>query len=197
MIFLFTSHNAHAAKFKCWRNSQGVKECGTYVPPEYSQKKVETRSGSGRVVEVENRAKTKEEIAREKELDKQKKEQERLAAEQAKKDQVLLKTFTSTNDINMLRDSKINVIEGRIGITNANNKALAKQLEKLRQNAANIERRGKQPPEALVADIKEMERRIKNNEQLIVKKRAEQDAIKKEYAGYMERYVELKGKKKK
>lgn len=184
---------AMAAKFKCWTNKEGVKECGTIVPPEYSQKRIEKRNASGRVVEVEKRAKTKEELeelARQAEL---KKQEDARIAEQKKKDSVLLKTFTRERDILMLRDSKINVIEGLITVTRGNNKALQKKLEKHQKKAANIERRGKTPPETLLGDIKSIERQMANNEATIKKKRQQQDELRKEYQGYLERFRHLKG----
>ena len=62
LVTIFISQPVMAGKIKCWRNNEGTRECGAYVPPEFSQKRTETRDKSGRVGEVENRAKTKEEI---------------------------------------------------------------------------------------------------------------------------------------
>ena len=184
-----------STKFKCWTNKEGVKECGTYVPPEYSQKRIETRDGSGRVTDVKARAKTKEELAEEARQAELKKIEDAKIAEQKKQDSILLKTFTRERDINMLRDSKINVIEGIINVTKGNNKALNKKLIKLHKQAANIERVGKKPPETLLEDIKAVEDRIKRNEASIKDKHAEQDVIRQQFAKDMERFRFLKSGK--
>lgn len=192
---LFLSQPVMAAKFKCWTNNEGVKECGTYVPPEYSQKRIETRGDAGRVVEVKERAKTKAEIAEIERLAKLKEIEDAKLAEQKKKDDILLKTFSTERDINMLRDSKVNVIEGIITVTNSNNKALKKKLEKLQKKAANIERSGKKPPQNVVDDIKTIELRLKNNNDSIKEKRDEQKSIREKFDADLKHFQELKNKK--
>lgn len=189
------SQPVFAAKFKCWTNKEGVKECGSVVPPEYSQQRIETRGKSGRVIEVKERAKTKAELAEIDRLAKLKEIEDAKIAEQKKKDDILLKTFTRERDINMLRDSKVNVIEGIITVTNSNNKALKKKLEKLQKKAANIERRGKKPPANLLEDIKTIENRISKNKKSINSKREEQKTIRAKFANDLQRFRTLKNKK--
>ena len=191
---IFISQPVMAGKIKCWRNNEGTRECGAYVPPEFSQKRTEERDSSGRVVKVEKRAKTKEElaeIARQEEL---RKIEEKKRAEQKKQDDILLKTFSTERDINMLRDSKVNVIEGILTVTNSNNKALRKKLEKLQKRAANIERSGKKPPKNVLSDIKAIESRIKKNMASIEEKREEQQAICKKFAEDMAHFRKLKNR---
>lgn len=193
LVSLFLAQPAMAAKFKCWTNNEGVKECGTYVPAEFSQKRIETRGKSGRVIEVEERAKTKAELAEIERLAKLKEIEDAKIAEQKKKDTILLKTFSKERDINMLRNSKLNVIEGIITVINSNNKALTKKLEKLQKRAANSERRGKKPPENLVADIKTIESRLNKNSKSIEVKRNEQNIIKAKFDKDLQRFRKLKG----
>lgn len=188
------SQPVFAAKFKCWTNKEGVKECGSVVPPEYSQQRIETRGDSGRVIEVKERAKTEAELAEIDRLAKLKEIEDAKIAEQKKKDDILLKTFTRERDINMLRDSKINVIEGIITVTNSNNKALTKKLEKLQKKAANIERRGKKPPANILEDIKTIENRISKNKKSNKAKREEQKIIRAKFAKDLQRFRTLKNK---
>lgn len=182
------SQPVFAGKFKCWTNNEGVKECGSYVPPEYSQKRIETRGESGRVTEVKERAKTQAELDEIARLAKLKEIEDAKIAEQKKKDEILLKTFTRERDINMLRDSKVNVIEGIITVTNSNNKALKKKLAKLHKKAANLERRGNKLPARLVEDIKTIENRITKNNKSIEMKREEQKEIKVKFAKDLKRF---------
>jgi hypothetical protein len=182
-----------AAKFKCWTNKEGVKECGTYVPAEYSQQRIETRGKSGRVIEVEDRAKTKAELAESDRLAKLKAIEDEKIAVQNKKDDILLKTFSNERDINMLRDSKVNVIEGIITVTNSNNKALQKKLEKLQKRAANYERRGNKPPKNVLEDITAIENRINKNTKSINSKREEQKTIRTKFDKDLQHFRTLKG----
>lgn len=183
--FLF-SQAVMAAQFKCWRNNEGVKECGTYVPAEYSQQRVETRGDSGRIIEVKERAKTKEEVKEAKRLAKIKKIEDDKIAEQKRKDSILLKTFSRELDITMLRDSKIKVIEGIITVTNRNNKTLNKKLSNLKK------RGGKKPSENILSDINIIENRIIKNEKSITTKRTEQDVIRQRFEKDLLRFRSLK-----
>jgi len=195
VISLLMAQPATAGKFKCWTNNDGVKECGSYVPAEYSQKRIETRNESGRVIDVDKRAKTKAELAEIVRLAKLKKIEDEKIAAQKKEDDILLNTFSSERDINMLRDSKVNVIEGIITVTQSNNKALRKKLEKLQNKAANIERRGKKPHQRVLDDIKAIEKRIHKNVKSIKLKHAEQKTIRAKFNKDLEHFKELKNKR--
>ena len=192
--FILSQPVMAAKKFKCWTNSEGVKECGSFVPGEYSQKRIETHSASGRRTSVEERAKSKAELAEIARLAELKKIEDAKIAAQKKKDDILLKTFSKERDINLLRDSKLNVIEGIIIVTKSNNKALNKKLVKLQKKAANIERRGNKPPETLLEDIKAIEIRLGKNAVSIKSKKDEQKIIREKFAKDMQRFRTLKNK---
>jgi len=183
---LLTTQAAVAGKIKCWRNDEGVKECGTYVPAEHSQKRIETRGESGRVIDIKERAKTKEEIKEARRLAKIKKIEEEKIAEQNKKDAILLKTFSRELDITLLRDSKINVLEGIISVTDSNNLALKKKLLKVKKRAE------KKPTKHDAEDIKKIESIIAKNNKSIAEKRAIQDAIRAKFEKDLQRFRALK-----
>jgi len=183
---LLTTQTAFAGKIKCWRNDEGVKECGTYVPAEHSQKRIETRGESGRVIEIKERAKNKEEIKEAKRLAKIKKIEEEKIAEQQKKDAILLETFSRELDITLLRDSKINVLEGIISVTASNNITLNKKLTKLKKRSE------KKPTKHDAEDIKKIENRIAKNNKSIAEKRAMQNTIRKKFENDLQRFRALK-----
>ena len=54
------------ARMKCWTNSDGIKECGDKVPPEYTQQGYQELGKGGIVREEKGRVKTKEELQKEK-----------------------------------------------------------------------------------------------------------------------------------
>ena len=62
---LILASNANA-RMKCWTNSDGVKECGDKVPPEYTQQGYQELGKGGIVREETNRVRTKEELQKEK-----------------------------------------------------------------------------------------------------------------------------------
>ncbi len=180
------------AAIKCWTNKEGVKECGDRVPPEYSQTGHQELSEQGVVVEETERAKTDEELEEEKKLAAIKAEEDRKAAEQAKKDQILLDTFSSVEDLQMTRDGKIAAIESSISLAQKRNDKLQQDLDKWVEKAAAEERSGKAPSEDLQKDIEKLRGHINDNNTFITEKRAEQEAVKEAYAKDIERFNELK-----
>ena len=62
---LLTPITTHA-RFKCWTNSDGVRECGENVPPEYAQQGHEEINKLGITVDKQERAMTEEENSRRK-----------------------------------------------------------------------------------------------------------------------------------
>ena len=193
LIFICTlSINSQAAKIKCWTNKEGVRECGTTIPPEYVQQGYEEVNEQGRTVSETDRAKTKEEIAEEKrlaEIERQKKEAEE---EQARKDQILLDIYTEVADIEKARDDNVNVIQSRITLTQTRVEKTTADLDKRIQSAAAAERSGKKPDEQLLKDIEDLRQRIKNDEQFIKDRESEIEGIKASYNKDIERFKELK-----
>jgi hypothetical protein len=193
-ISLMLLSNAAQARIKCWENNEGVRECGEKVPPEYAQKGHKEISSQGVTVDESERAKTEEELA----------EAERLAAIQQEEDarqseidtqnKILLDTYSNTDDIQMTSDGKLVALESNINLAKKRNEKIQPNLDKL--TAAAEELAGKQPSEDLLKDIESLSRQIKNNDKYIADTHLEQEAIKKEYAEKIERFLQLTGKSK-
>jgi hypothetical protein len=179
-------------RIKCWTNNEGVRECGSVIPPEYAQKGHEEISDQGMVVDEKKRAKTEEELAEEKRLAAIKAEEARKAEVQAKQDKILLDTFSSVDDIEMTRDSKISAIDSSIKLANKRSEKIQIDLDKRIETAATEERAGKAPSEALLKDIESLRRQLNDNKSFIAKKRAEQEELRADYAVDIARFNELK-----
>ena len=181
-----------AVAIKCWTNKEGVKECGNIVPPEYSQQETTQINKAGIVTGKSERAKTAEEIAKEKAETEQKAASEKAAADQAAKDRVLLETYNSEDDMVMARDGKIADIDSQIKITQNYIEKLKEDLNTRISQAADLERRGEKPNEKLQADIESVRGQIKKNEDFIASKKEEQDMIHKKFDTDIARYHDLK-----
>jgi hypothetical protein len=83
-------------------------------------------------------------------------------------------------------------IESSIKHTNKRSEKIQTDLDKRIQKAADQERAGKAPSEALLKDIESLRRQIKNNESYIAKKRAEQEQVREDYAIDIARFNKLK-----
>ncbi len=180
------------ARMVCWTNNEGVKECGNSLPPEYAEQGHQKLNEQGMVVDETARQKTEEEIAAEKAQETAAAEQERQKLEAARKDEILLYTYSSVEDIEMARDGKLSAIQSSISLTETRNEKLSAELDKLVEQAANDERAGKAPDEALVKDIESLKRQIQANNDHIAEKHAEQDMVKQNAELEAARFKELK-----
>jgi len=181
------------ARMKCWTNNEGVKECGDRIPPEFAQKGHQELGKSGVVREETKRAKTDEELAEQRRLDKIQAEEDKLAAKQKKKDDILLQTFSNVEDIERARDERLTALDASINLTQARSEKIQYDLDKRIQKAATAERAGKAPPEDLLKDIESLKRQLNNNDTFIEGKQAEQEEIKESHAKDIAHFKKLKG----
>jgi len=193
VIVLSILSNPALARIKCWTNNEGIRECGTTVPPEYAQKGHQELSNQGVVVEKQERAKTRQELEEAARLAVIAAENKKREDEQAKKNKILLDTFTSVADIESARDDKLAVIESSITLTSKRNEKTQQDLDKRIQAAAAAERAGNTPNEALLEDIDLLRARIEKNNAFIKGKKLEQDKVRAAAQADIERFKRLKG----
>ena len=185
------------AGFKCWTNSEGVRECGNAVPPEYAQQGHREMTDQGLTVKTTTRAPTKEELREERE---ERERQEALAAEQerqrkaqAAKDRVLLSTFSTEEDLLLARNGKIAALESRIQHTEAILFQLEKNLNQFLDEAAKLERGGKQVTPELRTNIANLQKQIEDSHVYIYERRQKMAEVETKFQEDLARYRELKG----
>jgi hypothetical protein len=180
------------AVIKCWTNDEGVRECGDRVPPEYAQQGHQELSKQGMVIEEQKAVKTTEELEEAARQAALLEEVKRRQEAQARADRVLLATFSTVKDIEVVRDERLVAIEASIKLAQKRTETIHQDLDKRIQAAAAAERAGKTPNEALLKDIESLRRQIKNNNDYIDEKKTEQEATRQEYAANIERFKELR-----
>jgi Txe/YoeB family toxin of Txe-Axe toxin-antitoxin module len=191
VILLTQSFQANAL-IKC-KDKDGNWHFGDTLPPECAQEGYQELNKQGMVVDETERAKTDEEIAEQERLAEIEAEKRRIEEEAARRDKILLDTFSNVDDINMARDGKFAALETAIALAQKRNEKLQSDMDKLIEQAAAAERAGKPPAENLETDIQKLKRRINNNNEFITEKRKEQDAVKVEAEQDVARFKELKG----
>jgi len=197
--FFITSSGVGAVEKKkgsgrllCWTNNEGVRECGDRIPPEYSQQEHQEFNKRGMVIDESEAAKTEEELAKVEEEAAAAAEEARLAKEAALRDKILLDTFTSVEDIESARDSKLQTLDSTISLAEKRETKMQEELDRQVNQAAAAEREGKAPPEHLLKDIESLERQIGTNNELIAGTRKEQEEVKAKYDSDIARFKELK-----
>ena len=185
--------SAQATTIKCWTNKDGIRECGQTVPPEYSQKSHVELNDQGMVIKKEARAKTEQELEEEARQEQAEKEAKLKKQEQARKDRILLDTFSTVDDIKMVRDEQLDAIEANIKVSRKRNEKIQGELDNRMKAAAAAEQAGKKPRASLLKDIDNLKKQIDGNNKFIEKKRNDIEKTKQEYEKKIARFKELKG----
>jgi len=196
-LFCLAGTPMTSAKIVCWKNSEGVRECGNAVPPEYAQQNVERKSHMGITLETKERAKTPEEIAAEnatrEKLEREEAERERAQARRARRDHVLLRTFTTEEDLMLTRDGKVAAIDSRIRHSEQVILKLQENRAHLEGEAASLERGGSKVPEDLRRKIDDIRTQAEKTRTEIEQRKHERVSVQKQFDEDLARYRKLKG----
>lgn len=189
---LLGSSELHAREIKCWQGQDNIRECGSVVPPEFSQQRIEILNERGVVIKVVPAAKTKAELAEIARLKKIEHQKQLRITEQKRKDNILLQTYTAEKDLLIDQEDKTVAIKSIIDITNSNTRSLQKNLSRLQKRAADYERSGQSMPEVLTGDMDNLLRQIKDNDDFISKKQQAMIQLSKQFDAALKRYRLLK-----
>lgn len=179
-----------AARIVCC-DVNGKRVCGDPPPPvcDNRAKIIYLKGGLSKEIEApltpEQRAAREAEEAR-------KKEEARLAAEQARKDRALLDSFTSVKELDAARDRAIADLEKNAEqAKNRLEAALAKQKKLDDEKEFYLK---KPLPAVLKKQIEENEREIATQRQTLEQKERDVAAVLERFAADRERYLQLTGK---
>ncbi|MEJ2572645.1 MAG: DUF4124 domain-containing protein [Gammaproteobacteria bacterium] len=178
------SSAAYASTYR-WVDENGHVHYGDHMPPSEVHRAYSVINKEGVTVNSVEKAKTKEQLAKE----------NRLKAQQAKEkdhDQILLSTYSKVSDLEETRDRYIASLEGLIKVSQHKLTHLNIELEKLNKSAANLERNGKPVPPEIRNDIKNIQSQIDQENNFILAQRTQQKQTKKKFAGDIARFKQLK-----
>lgn len=178
---------------KCWKNDLGIRECGSIVPPEYSQRRIEELNDRGLVVNVIEPPKTREQLEKERAEEQKRKAVEAAKKEQEHQDSILLNSYATERDLLMARDTNVKAAKGQLDIAKGNLKMLQNSLDDLQNRAGNYERSGKKPPQQLIDQINATKQQISQKQKIIDQRKEQKDTLESRYDKDLERFRKLKG----
>lgn len=181
-----------AGKLYRWVDENGKVHYTDSLPPQQAGEAHEELNPQGVTVKEVSKAKTREEIAREQEIERLREEQRKLAEKQNAEDQVLLNTFRNEEDILMSRNGQLAAIDAQVAVIDANVKRHKKRLSALQQDAANYENSGKPVPKQVLANIGATHKALDESYQTVIAKEHDKDRIRKKFASDLQRFNEIK-----
>lgn len=173
-----------------WVDEKGVVHYGDSIPAQYANRERRVLNDKG--VEVGR-------------LEAQKSEEQLLADENQRRqvtgarqrDQVLLRTYVSEDQIEELRDQRLDLIEGQVKVTTQYLGTLNGRMDRLHSQALFFKpyssNDGAGPmPDQLAADLIRTVNEIRAQKRNLDTKRREQDVLREQFQADLDRYRELK-----
>jgi hypothetical protein len=189
------AQQAPAGKIVCWKDKAGkTLGCGDKVPPEYQDNATKeldrrglTRSTTDSAEETARRRSQTEEAAQ------QKSEQDRRLSEQRRQDAALLNTFTSEKEIDVKRDRDLQVVDLQVSQLQGSLKSATDRVNEVKARIDLVEK-SKKPVQDNVRE--ELTRSLADQtkvQQSIAAKEKDKEEIRRRYAEYRKRFLELRG----
>lgn len=194
-LVLAFSNLTNAAQLYRFKDQDGKTVLGRTIPPEFVGKGYEVLNEKGRVVETVPPALTPEQIlARDLELERQKKREQELAR-QAELDAELRLLYSHPDDAVRILQRKatdnLNVMQAKQNQIEFS----AKQIIELEQKAAEMQRNGRVVPERFEAQIKALKTDIDNARIDIAERSKDFDRLLAEFGGIVTRLEVITQKK--
>jgi archaellum component FlaC len=185
--------NSYAKKLYRWVDPDGTVRYSDQVPPDQAGLGRSEMTPTGYVEREVPKAKSAEEIARERALEQEKRRQSMIASSRKEEEKALLRRFQTLEALDQSLESQLSSIQQIIDQAQKQVSSIDKSLNELEKRAADMERRQSEPPREVYAQIdKRLEE--KNSQQAVVLERQKQaDTLKNEFADYRKRYIMLLG----
>ena len=174
-----------------YKNADGVTVVNWQIPPELAANGYEVITEQGMVLRTVPRMLTEEERANlnSEELA----ERERLEAEEAqrRRDESLLRRYSSVEDIEAARSRSLRELKVRISILSSNRRTQRQRVENHQARIAAAERAGREPSKVDLTAIEDLKREITSTERSIEDREQEVSTVNDSFQSDIERFREL------
>jgi hypothetical protein len=173
-----------------WVDANGVTHYGDHVPPEYAAQEQHVLNSRGYEINHLDAQKSAEQVAAE--------EQRKLETQQAQvRDKNLLNTYASVQEIERLRDQRVQLVADQIKVTSQFLENLSGRMKKMladtqRYRPYNSDPRAPPMPDQLAEDLVRLTTDMHTQEQNLQQKRAEQSSMSIQFESDIDRFKELK-----
>ena len=179
-----------------WVDKNGQVHYGDSVPPEYAEQDRDVLNRQGVKVGREEGTITPEEAAA-------KAAEEKAAREEQKRklrDRVLLQTYQSVQELQILRDNRLELVDAQLTIQEQSLSNLRAQRAQIERMAARYTPINKEPgalplPDEVATDLERSANDITTQEGNLVKRREERENIRQTFEADIKRYQELRAVK--
>lgn len=188
-VTLLTSATLAEARTYRYTDENGQVVISNTIPQEASKRGYDILNKNGRVVETVDPEPTEEEIAAREAEEQRKAEEER----QRELDRKLLERYSHPDEAVRAMHRKIRELEGLNQLKRGNISVIESQLDSEQSRAANLERSGRDIPEAILEKISRLESQVRDIRREINSQNADIKALRKSFERDIERLEVITG----
>lgn len=189
LLLLLASSSQAASEFYCCQDANGRRVCSDMLPEQCRGRPYKVLDSGGNVMKEVGPPLTPEERQIQAAEGVRRKQQEEAAREQQRKDQALLDTYASLQDIDLSQRKAENDVNLAIAATQAKINVVTAKRRKL-LDEAEFYRKKVLPPE-LDKNLKAAEHELKVEQELLSVKQHDFELIRAKYDADRQRYLEL------
>ena len=173
-----------------WVDAEGVTHYGDRIPPEFATKEQHILNSKGYEINHVEAQKSADQVAAD--------EQKRLSTEQRQlRDKNLLNTFASVQEIERLRDQRMQLVADQTKVTNSFLEILNGKMKKMRADSQRFKPYSSDPkappmPDQMAEDLVRVTNDMRTQQQNLQQKRAEEAAMSIQFESDIDRFKELK-----
>ena len=191
-IFAFCLASFANAEFYRWVDDDGTIHYSDKLPPKESQREQDLLNGQGRLVKNIPAPRTEGQIEEEQRLAKREIEKKQMLEKSIQRDNLLLSLYLNIEDIEHLRDERIETVESAIKITKIRKIKFTQKLDDLHASERRFAATGQDTPPWLLKSRKHYQDQLANVDDILAIKEKEKSVIKQRFADDINRFIELK-----
>ena len=191
---LLTATAAEARMYK-WVDEEGNTHYGDSIPMKYRKQEHKELSSRGLTVKERDALPTEAELAEQRREAKVRAEQEKIAKEQARRDRVLLSTYTTERDLIAARDARLDAIDSQLQLSRELIKNTETKLKNTQQLIENTRTQGHVVPESMYHKLEREKLQLANHKGLQKGHQIKRDEVIVQFDGYIKRFRELMAEK--
>lgn len=173
-----------------WTDEEGNVHYGDSIPPEYRDQEQRTIR-DGVEVDIRERARTeeeKEELRRQEELAEEARRAEEL---QQQRDERLLRLYGSVDEIERLRDDRVQGLQSQIQVTASNLEDLEESLVEVEGSIESYQDRDEEVPEHLQSRKEQLSKQVDDHQRHLLEREDQLEQVRERFAREIDRFTEI------
>lgn len=191
LFFILCSVPAQAKLYK-WVDENGQTHFGDKIPTQYLSKEHKELNEQGATIKTYDAAETEEERAEKRRQERARKEEEKKAKLQAKRDRVLLDTYTTERDLIAAKTARLDAVASQMQLSESIIADAERKLEATEKQMTAIKASGRKVPKNISDKMVREEKQLATQRKIARGHLEREQKINTQFDGYIERFRELK-----